>query len=380
MTFEEDDVEAVRRLMRDRATWFDADLVRAYEEAFARWNGSRYAFAFMGGRVALSAAIHALELQPGNEVVIPGYTCVVVPNAFAFAGVKVVCADIELETYGLDVVAVDRAITPRTRAVMLHHLYGLVCRDYEPILELASRRGLAVIEDCAHATGAEHHAIKVGNRGHIGFYSSEQSKIFTTGQGGIAATNDPALAQRLRAFAEAAPVPDEVWIFRQFATMLYNYYRFKHPQRWITRDLAEARYGKRLLVSTTTEEERGLRPVHYGRKMPGAIAAVGIRQLGKIDRFNALRREVAERWNAWCDRTGHKKPLVLNGSVPVFLRYPVMATAEQKRDPRWAESELGLHPGVWFLSNFHPVPVTVPNCPNADRAVTECVNFPTLLR
>jgi len=71
-------------------------------------------------------------------------------------------------------------IAPRTRAILLQHLYGLVCRDYDEILDLAKRHGLAVIEDCAHATGARHQGVRVGNRGDLAVYSSEQSKIFNT--------------------------------------------------------------------------------------------------------------------------------------------------------------------------------------------------------
>src|SRR3989304_4500748 len=131
----------------------------------ARGNVSRHAFAFLGGRVALSACIHALGLAPGDEVILPGYTCVVVPNAFHYAGVRTVYADIELETYGLDAARAEEKITPNTRAILLHHMYGLVCRDYEDILALARRRGIRVIEDCAQSTGAGFGCAKGGDRG-----------------------------------------------------------------------------------------------------------------------------------------------------------------------------------------------------------------------
>ena len=77
---------------------------------FAKWNGSKYAFAFMGGRVALSSCIYALDLQPGDEVILPGYTCVVVPNAFQFADIKTKFCDIELDTYGLDASLIEEKI------------------------------------------------------------------------------------------------------------------------------------------------------------------------------------------------------------------------------------------------------------------------------
>ncbi|MEE9269157.1 MAG: aminotransferase class I/II-fold pyridoxal phosphate-dependent enzyme [Candidatus Krumholzibacteria bacterium] len=379
VTLDEDDVALARAWLKRRQGWSDPEPVRRYEEAFAAWNGSSHAFAFMGGRVALSACIHALGLKPGDEVIIPGYTCVVVPNAFKYARVNVVYADIELQSFGLDAGSVRSKITERTRAVMVQHLYGLVSRDYDKVLALAEEHDLHVIEDCCHATGAEHHGVKVGNRGHVAFYSSEQSKIFTTIQGGMATTNDAEIADRLSRYQADAPYPDEAWIDRQLHNVVLNYYRFKHPQRWWRGDLAVLRYGHKRLVSTTQGECSGVRPQHYGRRMPAPIAVIGSNQLKKIDRYNERRRETALYWDDWCLSAGYGRPLVLAESLPVFLRYPVLVEPEKKRKPSWAKKELGVTLGVWFISHVHPAPRSIDGCPHADEAVRRCVNLPCLL-
>jgi len=379
MTLDRDDVEIARLWLRDRSGWGDPGLTAQLEADFSRWNGSRHAHAFLGGRVALSACIDALQLAPGDEVILPGYTCVVVPNALRYAGVRTVYADIELDTYGLDAARAEERITPKTRAILLQHLYGLVCRDYDDILHLARRRGLRVIEDCAHATGAEFRGSKVGNRGDVGLYSFEQSKVMNTVMGGMAVTNDDALGVRLRDFFRRAPLPDDDWIDRQLHTLLLNYYRFKHPRRWLFGERAQKRYGSKEIISTSEEEERGLRPPHYGRKMPAPIAAVGLNQLKKIDSYNERRRQTARRWDRWCEENGYRKPLVVEGSIPVFLRYPVMVEPARKRDLSWAEETLGVAPGVWFSSNIHPADVRVEGCPNADEAVQRCINLPCLI-
>ncbi len=379
MTLDKDDVRIARAWLKERSSWNDTGETREFAAEFARWNGSRHAYAFLGGRVALSACIDALGLLPGDEVIVPGYTCVVVPNAFQFAGVRVVYADIELDTYGLDAARAEEKITARTRAVMLHHLYGLVCRDYEAILDLARRHRLRVIEDCAHATGAEFRGRKVGNIGDVGFYSCEQSKVFNTVMGGIAVTNDDALGARLRSFFDAAPLPDQDSIDRHLRTLILNYYRFKHPRRWILAELAQRLYGDREIISTTEEEERGIRPAHYGQKMPAPVAAIGRNQLRKIDSYNVMRRQTARSWDRWCEGMRYRKPVVVDDSVPVFLRYPVMVEREKKRDVRWAEESLGVTPGVWFETNIHPVAAHVADCPNADAAVAGCINLPCLI-
>jgi dTDP-4-amino-4,6-dideoxygalactose transaminase len=378
MTLELDDVRLAQTLLKDCQAWYGEAVVNQFETEFAHWNGSDHAFAFMGGRVALSACIYALGLQPGDEVILPGYTCIVVPNAFHFAGVKTVYSDIELDTYGLDAGAMEEKITPKTRVILLHHLYGLVCRDYERILELARKYNLRVIEDCAHATGAEYRGVKVGNRGDLAFYSTEQSKVLTTVQGGIAITNDVQLAAKIREFQADAQYPDPDWIERQLHNVLLNYYQAKHPQRWWLSDVAELRYGRKRLISTNQEEMEGRMPAHYGQKMPAAIAALGLNQLRKIDKFNALRVENAKKWASWCDECCYPKPLEIEGSKAVYLRYPVLFEREKKRKTSWALNSLGVVPGVWFVSHVHPVAQRIEGCPNADKAVNQCINLPTI--
>lgn len=378
-TLDEDDVKTAREWLRDRSKWSDEGTVRRFEEAFAEWNGSRFAFAFMGGRAALSACLHALGLQSGDEVIVPGYTCVVVTNALRFAAIKPVYADIELETYGLDVRSLEERITPRTRAIILQHLYGLVSRDYEAVIQVARSKNLWVIEDCAHSTGAEYHGVKVGNRGDVAFYSSEQSKVFNTIQGGIAVTNTPDLAERLRVFQMSAGYPAQDLVDRQLHNVILNYYRFKHPQRWWLRDLVEFYYSSKELQSTTALELQGVRPSHYGKRMPAPVAALGLNQLGKLNEYNRRRRQAAQFWDDWCTRRGYKPPLVIEGATPVFLRYPVLVDPGMKQNTNWARKELGITLGVWFVGGNHPVDGVLPDCPNAALAVSRCVNFPTLM-
>jgi perosamine synthetase len=379
VTLDHDDLLIAKSQLRNRECWFNPNTVKEYENSFAKWNGSKYAFAFMGGRVALSACIHALELKPGDEVILPGYTCVVVPNAFQFAGIKTVYSDIELDTYGLDASLIEGKITPKTKAVLLHHLYGIVCRDYDRIVNIAKLHNLYVIEDCAASTGAVFQNRKVGNLGDLAIYSSEQSKVFTTVQGGMAVTNNDLLAERFREFYDQAGYPDGELIDKQLHSVIINYYSYKDPQRWWKGQLLHALYKDKIIISTTKEEEQGIRPIYYGKKMPSAIAAIGLNQLKKIDSYNEQRRQTAKKWDKWCENNRYRKPLIIPNSTPVYLRYPVMVEPEKKKDTSWAYRELGITLGVWFVSNIHPTSRRVDWCPNADRAVKRCVNFPGLI-
>ena len=379
-TTDKDDADRVREWLNRPEDWYNQATVEHFESAFAGWNSSAHASAFMGGRVALSAIISALGLGEGDEVVVPGYTCVVVPNAFRYAGVDVVYADIELDTYGPDVDSVASKISERTSAILIHHLYGLICRDYEALLALADRHDLHVIEDCTHATGARYEGERIGNRGDAAFYSSEHSKCFSTVQGGIATTNNSEIAQGIDEYAEQADFPEKERVRRLLHTFLLDYYTHSHPRRWFWGDLYRNRYSQDRLISTTDAEKNGVCPPHYGQRMPAPLARIGLQQLGKLDCYNDRRRTNAERWHSWCEDHGYTRPYVLEGAEPTWLRYPVLVEPQRKADRSWAKEEIGVRPGVWFRSNIHPVNRRVDRCPRADKAVSRCINLPTILK
>ena len=383
MTLELDDLELVRTWLADRSRWSDDDIVRHFAAAFAAANGSKAAYAFASGREALSAAIEALALPEGSEVLMAGYTCIAVPNAIRFAGARPVYADIETETFGLSVDAARRAITQRTKALLIQHSYGLVCRDYEALLDLAARERLFVIEDCAHALGSTWRGVRVGNRGDVGIYSTERSKVLCTMQGGIAATSNPMLAERLAERWQRCTRGQASAVEGLLRSAIVGYYRHKAPLREVLGDLVELAHATKefqpLGPSTTPGELLGERPEGYGRRMAPAIAALGLNQLPKLERFAVLRRASGQRWNELVSSLGSGIPRVLEGSVPAFLRYPVLVSEAQKRDTAWAEAAYGVLAGRWFETNLHPAPSRLEGCPNADLAVARCINLPTLV-
>jgi len=357
----------------------DPNAVEHFEKDFAQHCNAGYAFAFDSGRAALSGILSALDLEPGTEVILPGYTCVVVANAVRYARLTPVYCDIELETFGLDADSVAARLTAQTRVVVVQHLYGLVSRDLEAILDLAASEGIAVVEDCAHAAGATLNGQPVGTFGSAAFYSCEQSKVLSTTAGGVATTRDSGLGEAIRRVVLNAPPPAAQRVRALLETLLLNYYICKHPHRWWRGAAAELRWGGDRVATTTAAELEGLRPEGYGCRLPGALAVVGSNQLRKLARYNRERRRVAARWDGWVREKGFAPPTVIPGSEPVFLRYPVLVAPEQKRDTRWVTRELGVEAGKWFTSNLHPSSIEVAGCPNADRAVRCCINLPTLL-
>ncbi len=168
-----------------------------FEEAFARYCGVPYGVAASSGTAALHLALLAMGVRPGDEVIVPGLTYVATANAVVYCGARPVFVDSEHETWNLDVRRVRECITPKTRGIIVVHLYGHPV-DMDPILELARRRRLFVIEDAAQAHGAEYRGKRVGSLGELGVFSFFGNKIITTGEGGMVVTRDPDLRDRLR--------------------------------------------------------------------------------------------------------------------------------------------------------------------------------------
>lgn len=358
-----------REALAAPASWRDPEPVRRFEEAFAHWSGASSATSFMGARNALVATLRALGIGKGVDVLVPAYTCVVVPNAVAAAGARPVYADIELDTYGLDVDAVRAVATPRTKAVLLHHLYGLVARDYAAVADLARDRGWAVVEDCAQASGARWNGRPVGALGDVAIHSTEKTKVLTTVFGGLATTSDDRLAARLRAIQAEQAWPHDGDVRRLLGTVGLLLDQAgggaparRHPDNW---------------VSTVPAELDGRPSPMLGTRMSAPQALLGLSQLRSIDRLNTERRRRARRWDRWAAAEGYGRPRVVAGSVPVFLRYPVLAAPKDKADLSWGAA-LGVKPGVWFVGQRHPVPGTLPGAPNGAEAVRRCVNLPTL--
>jgi len=172
-------------------------MVAAFEREVARLHQVEHALATTSCTAALHLATLALGLGPGDEVIVPAFTWVTSANCAEYVGARAVFADIDAETYNIDPAALEAAITERTRAIVAVHLFGLAA-DMDAILSIATRHGLKLIEDAACALGTRYKGRPVGGLGDIGCFSFHPRKVVTTGEGGVAATDDDALAERIK--------------------------------------------------------------------------------------------------------------------------------------------------------------------------------------
>ncbi len=196
----EEEVEAAVRLLRSRSLfrYYGVDLqkeVESFEDEFSRFVGTRNAVAVASGTSALSVAMSAFGVGPGQEVIVPAYMWVSVAAAVVHQGAIPVLADID-DTFCLDPAAAEAAITPKTTGIVLVHMSGAP-GDIQKIRSVARKHGLFLLEDCAQCAGGSVGGKRAGSFGDIGIFSFQMNKNMTVGEGGCIVTSDPHLYRRI---------------------------------------------------------------------------------------------------------------------------------------------------------------------------------------
>jgi perosamine synthetase len=240
--------------------------VRAFEEAWCAFTGAEHSIAVTSCTTALHLSLVALGFGPGDEAIVPAFTWIATANVVEHLGGRVVFADIDLATFNIDPSGIEALITPRTKAILPVHLFGLAA-DMEAISAIAQRHGLWVVEDSACGFGATLKGRHVGTLGHTGCFSFHPRKAITTGEGGMITTNDAKLAERLRCL-------------RDHGAAMSDLQRHMGSRPYLLADHPEAGYNQR---------------------MTDLQAALGAAQMQRANMIVAERRQLAARYNAAFD-------------------------------------------------------------------------------
>ena len=243
--------------------------VRAFEEEFAAYCQARYGIGVNSGTSALHLALLAAGVGPGDEVITVPFTFIATVSAIAYTGATPVFVDIDPRTFNMDVAAIEAAITPRTKAIMPVHLYGRPA-DVDPIVEIARRRGLVVIEDAAQAHGAEYRGRRAGSLGDMACFSFYPGKnLGAYGEGGIVVTDSPDYTRTLRMLRDWGAEKKYQHVLKG-----YNYrmegiqgavlrVKLRHLERWTEgRRAAAARYDDLLADGGVVTPEPTTRDRH----------------------------------------------------------------------------------------------------------------------
>lgn len=354
--------------------------LQEYERAFASYIGARFGCSFSSGRVALFGILKALEIGDGDEVIVQVPTHIVVANAVRYTGARPVFVDSTVSTCNIDVAAMEKAVTERTKAIVVQHTFGIPA-DLSAVARVADANNIPVIEDCVHALGARYNGARVGSIGRAAFFSTEETKTISTTMGGMAVTSDPVLAQRLKEFQQSCAYPPR-WLTVRYIAKLVAYHLLTEPHlHRYTRALYE-RLGRRnpLPGPTSAAEIRGYRPSGYERRLSNAQAMLGLRQLKRIDQNLAHREKIAQAFTSRLQALGFQMPHPPLDATPAYVRVPVYVN-----DRRAAVAAAARHGilGTWFTSvleeALNPGAGGYPagSCPVAEQLADCLVNLPT---
>ena len=326
----EEEIAAVTEVLRSGMI-AQGKRVAELEERWAAFIGSKHAIALSNGTIALMAIDAGLGLGPGDEVITVGHTFNATVSAILFTGATPVFVDIEPDTYCIDAKRIEAAITPRTRAICPVHLFGLPA-DMDMIRAIADRHGLAVIEDACQAHGAEFRGRKAGSFGHAAF-SLYGTKNMTTGEGGLVTTDDDRLAD---------------WI-----------------RLWRNQGMSQ-RYHHDILG--------------YNFRLTDLQAALGLVQLGKLERNTARRRALAARYDAAFADLPVTTPVTPEGRTHVFHQYTV-DVGPQRDAIVAALGERSIGVGVYYPIPVHRQPYVQErgieaHLPVTDRAAARTLSLP----
>ena len=207
--------------------WISSDgpFVAEFERRFAEYIKAKYGVAVCNGTAALETALYAAGIIKGDEVILPSFTIISCVIAVLRLGAFPVLVDAEPETWNMDVSQIEKKITPKTKAIMPVHIYGHPV-DMDPLMRLAKKYNLLVIEDAAEVHGAEYRGRKCGSIGHISAFSFYANKIVTTGEGGMVLTSDPAMYERAKSYRNLCFRPEK----RFLHTELGQNYRMTNLQ------------------------------------------------------------------------------------------------------------------------------------------------------
>ncbi len=291
----------------------EGPFVRKFEKMFASYAGVEHGIAVCNGTAALDVAMNAINLKPGEEVIMPAFTIISCAIAVVTHGGIPVLADVEPDTWCMDASQVEARITPRTRAIMPVHMYGHPA-DMDPVMALAEKYNLYVIEDAAEAHGAEYKGKKCGSIGHISAFSFYANKIITTGEGGMVLTGSSIMAERARSYRNLCFGPDR---------------QFNHPE--------------------------------LGRnyRMTNLQAAVGVAQMERIDEFIGIKRRNAALYTELLSNIqGIQLPVERPWAKNVYWMYGIVIDKDTGIDAKSMANELktrdvGTRP---FFTGMHKQP------------------------
>jgi dTDP-4-amino-4,6-dideoxygalactose transaminase len=344
---------------------------------------TKQVFLYWKGRVALYAILKAMDIKEGDEIVLPAFTCVVVPNAILYLKAKPVYVDISAEDYNVDINLIEKSITKKTRAIICQNTFGL-SSNIEKILQIAKKFNLLTVEDCTHGFGGFYNGKPNGSYCDAAFYSTQWNKPFSTGIGGFLVVNNNELIDKIKALEAEKIQPSFKEKLVLSFLLISNRYLINRFTYWALLKLYRFLSKKNLVIGSNRGEELSeiQMPIKYFKDISDVQIKAGIKELSELNRINKLRKKNAKEYTRFLKS---KYKTYVNENFfenHLFLKYPILVK-DRKLFLRLAEEDK-ISLGDWFLSPLHPVRENLEQWelkrevfPVANRISEKILNLPT---
>lgn len=387
---EKDDVLLALNLIIRPWLWKKGRGVNELEERLKRYLGVKHVVTFNSGRSSLFAILKALDLPSTTPVFLQAFTCNAAVNPFLWAGFKPIYVDCEEKTFNINPRVLEERIKKYKRKgekgiVMVQHTFGFPA-PMDEIIKICEENDLILIEDCAHALGAEWRSKKVGTLSRASFFSFSRDKVISSIYGGAAATNDDEIGKRLRELQKQYGNPPSFWIFQQLLHPILLAFLILPLYNCL--DL-----GKLFLVlsqllgllskAVHSKEKKGKKPFYFPHSLPNALAILALHQLQKLDKFFLHRKKIFEYFLENLAESSFSLPSIDSQTQPSYLRFPLRHShAHQIIYEAWHKENILL--GDWYTSPVAPHDTCLEKvlykkgtCPLAEKLSQTTLNLPT---
>lgn len=336
-------------------------------------------YLYDSGRSALYIALSALDISSGDEVLLQGYTCVVVTNAITRTGATPVYVDID-DTYNIDPDLVEQHITKKTKALIIQHTFGAPAK-LSKLMQIAKRHNLIVIEDCAHSLGAKYNGKFIGSFGDLAMLSFGSDKAVSSVRGGALVVNNEKLVDPIEEMGKS--------LLKKYPRILLLQHLLHVPIFYLGRSLYHLGIGKVLLFFASRvglvnkiiypiEKSGGVHRA-FPAALPNALAHLLYEQLLTLDTKDAHRRKIVELYQ---QSLGNLVTSLKIQEGSVYLRYPV--EVQNREEVMQQSKKRGLYLGDWYTTIVAPADIDQSatqykpgSCPRAELAAKHIVNLPT---
>ena len=334
------------REIRDVLLWRsqDEEPIKHYENIISRTINSDSVFTFASGRMGFYTILKAINIQKNDEVIIPSFTCVVVPNAILYSGAKPIYCDINKDDFNIDVSNVEKLITSKTKVLYAQHTFGQMC-DINAIQKIAQKYNLLVIEDTAGALGAKLNNLHAGTIGDFGYFSTDRTKVVNTGLGGIVSVNNKKYIKNFTEIFNDVPYLNQTLTKKIVRTFVLNIVTLNPYFYWVGKFinviLSKLKIMTYLLDESFIKKDQ-IQDYPYPARLSCLLAKIGISQFQALNDNLDNRKKNANYYN---DILNIYTPEYMNSDKNIFLRYSFLVKNRDYWENKFS-SKIDL--SIWF--------------------------------